>query len=132
MIKHEKQTSSLKGKKILLVDDEKDILDCLTDIFEPLGCILYTAHHGKRALEIIKSNHIDLIISDVKMPIINGLSVLRSLDTLTNAPPLILITGVANISMGDAYRAEMIFSKPFDEEKLIGAAKAALERKKKV
>ena len=58
MIKHEKQTSSLKGKKILLVDDEKDILDCLTDIFEPLGCILYTAHHGKRALEIIKSNSV--------------------------------------------------------------------------
>lgn len=56
------------GKKVMLVDDEPDIIDLLTHFLKQMGFIVDVAEDGNSALEKIGKNHYDLIISDLKMP----------------------------------------------------------------
>ena len=61
---------------ILIVDNEQEIIDTIKEIItnelEHIQSI-YTATDGKKAFDIVKNNHLDLIISDIKMPVMDGL-----------------------------------------------------------
>ncbi len=63
-------------KKILLVDDEAEILDALSRVFVDSDYEIFTAENGKDALGLIESNSIDMVISDMHMPILDGYELL--------------------------------------------------------
>jgi len=79
---------------ILLVDDESSITDNLAPFLERAGFEVSTAPNGKLALELIDQEEIDLVVSDVLMPVLDGRELLRSLRQADNWIPVILLTQV--------------------------------------
>jgi DNA-binding response OmpR family regulator len=68
-----------KRIKVLIVDDEECIRECISDMLNERGFITETASNGKEALERVAQDKPDIIILDVTMPLMNGLQVCRQL-----------------------------------------------------
>lgn len=82
-----------EAMRILLVDDEEAILRSLGEVFRDLGYEVLTALDGGEALRLATGQPVDLVISDVKMPHMDGIELLSRLQTQTPDLPVILITG---------------------------------------
>ena len=81
--------------KILLVDDERGFLNVMGDMLRSQGYEVVIAENGKQAREVLESNRVDLIISDVFMPTLNGVrfhSYVRDF-TDSNDVPFIFMSG---------------------------------------
>lgn len=105
-----------KSKKILIVDDEQDILDSLSIILEDEGYEVATANGGEEAYAQCQNKDFGLMITDVRMAKGDGLSLLKSVKAGPHARlPVILISGFAGITAMQAFHlgAEAIFPKPF-------------------
>jgi DNA-binding NtrC family response regulator len=79
--------------KVLIIDDERAIRRALREILEFEECTVLEAENGKEGLDIAKSNALDLIFCDIKMPIMDGTEVLDALIAEGNEVPVILISG---------------------------------------
>ena len=79
--------------RILLVDDEEMIIQMLSRHFRLKGYEIYTAKNGKEALEKLEEVKIDIIISDIKMPYLSGIDLLRSVRRHYPMIHVIMITG---------------------------------------
>ena len=113
-------------KTILIVDDEPDIRELLAFEFELLDFKILEAENGKRALELAKSNHVDVVMSDIRMPGGDGVSLLKGLRAIDPfSPPVILVTGFADITIPQAFDAgaDAIFMKPFGLSELVAGVK---------
>ena len=118
---------------ILLVDDERSITDNLAPFLERSGFLVSTASNGEEALKEIESENIDLIVSDVLMPKMDGRELLRSLRQADNWIPIILLTQV-----GEAFEravaleegADDYINKPFEPHELVARIRAVLRRAK--
>lgn len=75
---------------ILVVDDDREIADSVAKILEKEGYITLTANDGMQALETIASSHVDLIILDIMMPRLDGLSATMKIREKKNIPIIIL------------------------------------------
>jgi len=122
--------------KILLVDDEKDILEFLTYNLEKEGYNVVTADNGKKALEIAKRILPDLIILDVMMPEMDGIETcekIRSEESLNNSLILFLTARSEEYSelAGFSAGADNYITKPIKPKLLISRVKALLRRNKK-
>ncbi len=120
------------GKKILIVDDEKDILELLRYNLEREGYTILTATTGKRGLEIA-SQQPDLIILDVMMPEMDGFEVCRRLkkEKKTESIPVIFLTArgteldeVVGLELG----ADDYVIKPISPRKIIARVRNILRR----
>jgi CheY-like chemotaxis protein len=119
-------------KNILVVDDEPDIREILTAILDRNGYSVLTASNGLEALDILKINNIDLVISDIQMPGGNGIDLLDNIRKIHHETPIVLfITGFADITLEDAYDkgAEAVFAKPFDHKRLLAVIESSLTPK---
>ncbi|PIK16206.1 response regulator [Halobacteriovorax sp. JY17] len=109
--------------KVLIVDDEPDILELMEEEFNYYGYKTMTADCGVDAIEKIRSNHFDIIVSDYKMPNGNGMAVLDEVNSMSAdiRPDFFFVSGQADISIKDAIDAgaKKFFSKPFDLDDLI-------------
>lgn len=106
---------------LLVVDDDPDLREVIALDLEQKGFQVLCADNGKNALQIIKTNHVDVVLSDVRMPDGNGVQLLQWIRELNwKAPGLIFMTGFSDISPEGAYDlgADAIFSKPFDRDAL--------------
>ncbi len=83
--------------RLLVVDDEPMIRDLLKRFLESLGHQVTVAVDGKEALDIFRADSFDLILSDVKMPGLSGLQLLRAVRELTPRVPVILVSGYGEI-----------------------------------
>ena len=86
-------TAARDSTKILIVDDEDDILDLLRYNLELLGMKILTARNGVEALKIIDNEAVDLVVLDIMMPQMNGLEVcqyIRNFSNLKTVPILFL------------------------------------------
>jgi DNA-binding response OmpR family regulator len=106
-------------KKILLCDDEPDILTILKRYLEVDGYSVVTASDGQEALEKIFSDHFDLIILDVMMPKVNGWEVckrIKSKAETKNIPVIILTAKSQDVDALMSYEtgADEYATKPFD------------------
>ncbi len=121
--------SSLYGKAILLVDDEKDICDIIAAELLVSGANPVKAHDVQSALKMLDERKIDLVISDIRMPGTSGVELLDILRKRHVKTPVILITGFADISEEAALAkgAYQIISKPFDLDELMSSAASALK-----
>lgn len=116
-------TNISSGKPIvLLVDDDPDILDLLSDMLEPLYNLSF-AKNGREAMQIIGKQPIDLVISDIMMPVMDGVELCRTIrDNFdTSHLPLILLTAREEIEdriKGLQAGADSYIPKPFHPDHL--------------
>ena len=116
---------------ILLVDDESAITDNLTPFLQRSGFDVSTASNGEDALEVLGIGNIDLIVSDVLMPKLDGRELLRSLRQADNWIPVILLTQVGEAferAMALEEGADDYINKPFEPHELVARIKAVLRR----
>lgn len=119
------ESLGLRGKTILVVDDEADLREIVASEFEFLEAKVFLAANVSEAKRVLQSEDIDLIVSDIRMPGASGIDLLSFIKNENmNFPPIILITGFADISIEDALNlgAEALLSKPFKLEELIKVA----------
>jgi len=115
---------------ILIVDDEKNYLVVLETLLESEGYEIITASNGKEGVERLRGSDINLIITDVKMPVMSGMEFLRKAKELNPDIPVIMMTAFGSIEMAVEAMKEQAFdyiTKPFENDRLKMAVKKALE-----
>lgn len=119
--------------KILIVDDELSMRELLERVFRREGYNVNVAENGIRALELIRANDFDLVISDVKMPNLGGMELLMQCRETSPDTMVILMTAYATIDKArEAFKlgADDFVEKPFDIDELKLVVKKALEKSK--
>ena len=116
--------------KLLIVDDEKLIRDVIKEYASIEKFTCYEAENGIEALEIIKKQNIDLIILDVMMPKMDGLTFLKEMKEIKNIPVIILSARDEEYDKltGFDLNADDYLTKPFSPKELIARIKAILRR----
>jgi DNA-binding response OmpR family regulator len=122
-----------KNKKILIVDDEKDIVETLRFILEAEGFSCLTAYDGEEALTKTKAELPDLLILDVMLPKINGYKVCRLLkfDAKYKDIPILMVTARSqeeDKSIGEETGADEYITKPFNIEDVVSLVKQYLAK----
>jgi YesN/AraC family two-component response regulator len=125
-----------RRQTILLVDDEEDIRESLKALFET--CLedvqVYTAANGQMALDLLDKEQIDVIITDYKMPGMNGLEFLGRAQKKAPSIPRILVTAFPDLEI--AIRAineaniENFFTKPFEPEQVLNVVRTLLHEQR--
>jgi two-component system alkaline phosphatase synthesis response regulator PhoP len=123
-------------EKILVVDDEEDILELLRFNLSREGCQVFCASSGEEALRLVQSEIPDLVVLDLMLPGIDGLEVTRRLksDPNTKHLPIVMLTAKgeeADIVTGLELGADDYVTKPFSPRILVARVKAVLRRKVK-
>ena len=116
--------------RILIVDDDDMERTLERAILEKLGHELYFAVDGVKALEIFRAEDIDVVVTDMVMPHIDGLSLIRELRRIDAGLEVIAVSGVSRDELGLAQELgafETLF-KPVDPEKLVEAVNNAVMR----
>ena len=120
--------------KILLVDDERQLVDALTVILKQNKYSVDFAYNGEDGLDLALSGIYDLIILDIMMPKIDGLSVLKEIRRQRLDVPVLMLSAKSEISdkiEGLNLGADDYISKPFSTDELLARIKALLRRKEK-
>lgn len=120
-------------KKILVIDDDPLVLHTLKKLFDKEGYGMATAQSGKEALEIVKKADLDLVISDIKMPGMDGVQLATAIKKYFNEKnkpeiPIVFITGYADIAdQKHAQKLGEVLIKPFDNKELLENVKIETE-----
>ncbi|MBD3380464.1 MAG: response regulator [Candidatus Omnitrophica bacterium] len=80
--------------KILVVDDEIDICDFVKNFFKDRNFEVFVAHDGREALNLVESRRPDIVLLDVKMPVMDGMQALREIKKVNRKSRIIMITAV--------------------------------------
>ena len=118
-------------KKILIVDDEKDLVEMLEVRIGALGYEVFKAYDGQEGLEKARETKPDLIILDIMMPKMNGYEVCRFLkfDEEFKNIPILMLTARGqdqDKKVGDDVGADAYMTKPFDGNELVTKIKEML------
>jgi DNA-binding response OmpR family regulator len=121
------------AKKILVVEDEKDILNLVKLYLEKEGYRVLTAVTGLEALRQVKAEHVDLVILDLMLAEMDGLEVCKRIraSTETSTLPIIMLTAKAEESdtiIGLELGADDYVTKPFSPKALVARVKALFRR----
>src|SRR6478672_7895239 len=117
--------------KILIVDDEQSYRQLLTLVFQEEGHSVRTGMNGRQALELLAEEPAEIIISDVKMPDMDGIQLLRSLRETQPQIGVVLMTAFASVDTArEAFKlgADDFIQKPFDVEELKLIVRKTLEK----
>ena len=121
----------MEKKKILVVDNEETTRETLLKILEREGYQVLTANDGQAALEIIKEQRVNVVVSDVCMPRMDGNKLLKMAKAISPEVEVILMTGHGKMEMGVEALKEGAFDfiqKPFTKLALQKTVKQALEK----
>jgi len=122
------------SKKILVIDDDQLVVKTLGKLLEIEGYLVVTSESGEEAISIIKAEEIDLVISDIRMPGMDGVETINVMNdhfkkNKKDAPPFIFITGYAeektNKLAQELNPADFLF-KPFNKEDFLKSVVSAL------
>jgi len=108
--------------KILIVDDEQKMRHILQIILEQNGYTTDQAADGREALNLLGTYHYSMIITDLKMPVMDGMSLLREIKIIDPDYPVIVLTAYGSIEAAvDAIKEGALdfITKPFEEEKIL-------------
>ncbi len=117
-------------KKILICDDEKDIVSALKIYLTNEGYQTREAYNGEEALEIVKNNDIHLVIMDIMMPVKNGIEAMADIRKISNVP-VILLTAKSEEQdklTGLDAGADDYITKPFLPAELLARVRSQLRR----
>jgi DNA-binding response OmpR family regulator len=115
--------------KILLVDDNPNILSFVQPALEREGYQVSTARDGEEALYLWEAEHPDIMILDIEMPEPNGLAVCRKIRDQGDPVPIIFLTvrdSISDLEIGFVLGASDYMTKPFDIRELLARVKARL------
>lgn len=116
-------------KNALVIDDEQVVLDSVRRILEPEGYNVHTTTSGKDGIRIAAETPFDIVLTDIRMPFIDGFKVLRDIKRSNPGIPIVVITGYATVqSAVEAIQlgATNYIEKPFTPEQLLHVVDAAL------
>jgi response regulator RpfG family c-di-GMP phosphodiesterase len=127
------EPSRAKPARILCVDDEPNILSSLRRLFRPQGYQVFTAESGAEGLKLLEAEQVDVVISDMRMPEMDGARFLEQVRARWPDTLRMLLTGYADIqSILDAINRGEIYryiTKPWDDNDILLIVRHALERK---
>lgn len=104
-------------RRMLIVDDERDICECLQDFFSARGFSVVSAFSGEEALERLGTDAADVILLDILLPGLTGLEVLKRVKEVAPHSRVIMVTGIDEDDIRRQARrfgAEAYITKPFD------------------
>jgi PAS domain S-box-containing protein len=117
-----------RKKKILIIDDEESIVKFLSMSLKADGYDIVTAYNGLQGIEVFKKEQPDIVLTDIKMPEMDGLEVLRQIKMIDSESEVIIITGHGDIDSTIAALqrgASDFINKPVRDEALAVALKRA-------
>ena len=120
----------MKMYKILVCDDEKDIVSALRIYLTAEGYEVFEAFHGKEAIEVLQKQEIHLVLMDIMMPVLDGISAMVEIRKTSNVP-VILLTAKSQEEdklYGYDIGADDYITKPFSPKILVAKVKALLKR----
>lgn len=117
--------------RILIVDDDEEQRLLFRTLLEGRSHELYFASDGEVALKRFKENSVDLVVTDLAMPHVNGLRLIKEIREADPSVRVIAISGVARdqLLLAEDYGAMAILTKPVDKDAFLDAMKKALKRK---
>ena len=116
--------------RILICDDQKDIVNALRIYLTPEGYDLYEAYNGQQAVELCKEKQMDLILLDVMMPVMDGVTATAKIREFSNAP-IILLTAKSETEdkvLGLNVGADDYITKPFVPVEVLARIRSQLRR----
>lgn len=125
-------TGRLDGRTVLVVDDQKDLLDVLTAMLEAAGAEVAPSTEPADILAAIEGDPSawDLVITDYDMPGMTGAELVEAISALAPKVPVLLVTALAGISGRAGTQFDAVLAKPVDRAALVMAAEAAILRSK--
>ena len=123
------QSPDTSSPTVLVVDDNKDMVEILTRLLSRHGLRALHAYSGKECLDVVHSHVVDVIVLDVMMPGMNGLEVCGALKAMEEAPPIILLTAkddMATRAAGMALGVSEFVVKPVNNKDLLARIQTQL------
>ncbi len=114
---------------VFVVDDDDAMRDSLDFLLSSAGCAVRTFEAAERLLEALTDGNCGCVVSDVRMPGVDGLELLRRIKAAHPSLPVVIITGHGDVPLAvEAMKLGAVdfVEKPFDDERLIGVVQAAL------
>ena len=125
-------SQTLDGKRVLIVDDDNDILTSMMAAFEPTGAVIDTATNGNKAVELAEKNQPDLVVLDMMLPGRSGFLVLEKIKARkpkNSKPFVIMVTGnqgARHKMYAESLGVSEYFNKPVKMDKLVTTAERLL------
>jgi len=113
--------------RILIAEDEKPLARAIVKIFEKNNYSADAVYNGEDALFYLESDNYDVVVMDIMMPIMDGITALKKLRERGNQIPVLLLTAKAEIDdkvLGLDSGANYYLTKPFDSKELLAAIRA--------
>ena len=112
------------AKRVMTVDDSKTMRDMVAFTLRSAGFVVTAAEDGKQALALLATNPVDVVITDLNMPVMDGVALIRALraDARWRAVPILMLTTESDSSKkteGRTAGATGWIVKPFNPEKLV-------------
>jgi len=114
--------------RILLVEDEPSDLELMRTLLRDAGHVVVYAQDGKEALEALRRETVEVVITDLRMPVVNGLRLIRSLRASGDTIPIIAVSGknADQLMLAEDYGANAGLTKPLDRDELLSVLNKVL------
>lgn len=119
-------TAPRVGLRILVVDDESDLRECVSLVLREAGFEVEVAADGLEGLERIDALHPALVVLDLMMPKMDGWGVLRALQGRAGAPAVVMLSAVADPRRAAREGAQACLAKPFQNRTLVEVCRRVL------
>ncbi len=120
----------MKKRTVLIVDDEESVRESLGELLKIAGYSVYTVESGEKGLEVVKKRFPDVVVTDLRLPGINGIEIVRRIKDINSGIPCIVITAYASVeSAVEAMKAGAFtyLKKPFGKDELLVTLEKAFE-----
>jgi len=118
----QKKIVKLKELKLLFVEDEDDLLEIISDTLSKLDADFVTAKNGQDALDVLSTHKIDIVVTDINMPVMNGLELIKNINEHYPEVQVIIMSAHTEneyIRKADELGVKDYLIKPFDFIKFI-------------
>jgi CheY-like chemotaxis protein len=114
--------------RILIVEDDEASKFLIRELLESVGYQTVTAGNGREALELLQSSRVSAIVTDLRMPVVNGLRLIRALRERGDTIPIVAISGVNadQLMLAEDYGANAGLTKPLDREEFLTVMRKVL------
>jgi putative two-component system response regulator len=115
---------------LLIVDDDPYVLESISSLLREYGYIVHTCQNANEAMKQVMNNHLDVILTDIKMPQITGIELLQNIHTYNQQIPVILMTAFAELDVAvDAIKrgAFDFITKPYNPDYLLHSVEKAVK-----
>lgn len=116
--------------RVLIADDERDIVDALEIFLKPKGYEIVKAYTGAEALDAVNAGGVDLVLLDIMMPVMDGITALKKIREISNVPVIIITAKSedADKILGLEIGADDYITKPFNPAEVIARVRSQLRR----